>query len=163
MTIRSRIALTLSLLAVLTAACDPSPASVALSTGPSLFDAGARFNPTPIPLTPLTGARCGIGSLAFGTSFRLVITAGARDLTMDSATLQLIDGTHLGGPSVTIPSFDMVPQPALLFIRAGTTRDFALHANFGCFTGRPRALRGNVFLFDRFGVRQTFTLESTIQ
>jgi hypothetical protein len=162
MTIHSRIVLTLSLLAASTAACDPYPASVALSNGPSSFDAGANFFPTPIPLTPLVGARCGFGS-AFGTSFHLVITAGRQDLTMDRLTLQLIDGTHLGGPSVTIPSFQFTTQRSLLFIPAGTTRDFGLHADFGCFAGRPFSMRGNAFLFDPFGISHTFLLESTIE
>jgi hypothetical protein len=162
MTIRSRIVLTLSLLSVVTAACDPSPASVALSTGPSSFAAGAKFSPTLIPLTPLAGTRCASG-FAFGTSFHLVITTGVHDLRMDSATFQLLDGTHLGGPSVTIPSMEFATRPTLLFIPAGTTRDFFLHANFGCFAGRPFSMRGNVFLFDGFGSRHTFTLESRIE
>jgi len=162
MTIRSRIVLTLSLLAVVTAACDPSPASVALTTGPSSFAARATFSTTPIRLTPLAGTRC-VGGSAFGTSFHLLITTGVHDLRMDSATFQLIDGTHLGGPSVTIPSLEFATQPTLLFIRAGTTRDFGLHADFGCFAGRPFSMRGNVFLFDGFGSRQTFTLESKIE
>src|ERR671931_618817 len=101
MTVRSRIVLTLSVLAALTAACDPSPASVALSTGPSSFAAGANFFPTPLRLTPLLGTRCGGFGSAFGTSFHLVVTAGRHDLRMDRLTLQLIDGTHVGGPSVT--------------------------------------------------------------
>jgi hypothetical protein len=162
MKIRSRIVLILSPLALVTAACDPYPSTIIVSSGPSAFAAGATFSQTPIRLTPLTGTRCGFGS-AFGTSFHLVITTGVHDLTMDSATFQLIDGTHLGGPSVTIPSMEFATQPTLLFIHAGTTRDFGLHANFGCFAGRPFSIRGNVFLFDRFGSRHTFTLESRIE
>jgi hypothetical protein len=162
MKIRSRIALILSLFGLVTAACDPSPASVALATGPSSFTADANFSPTPIRLTPLTVTRCGFGS-AFGTSFHLVITAGAHDLRMDRLTLELLDGTHLGGPSVTIPSFEFATQRASLLIRAGTTRDFPVHADFGCLARRPFALRGNVFLFDGFAMPQTFVLESRIQ
>ena len=162
MTMHSRIVLTLSLLAVATAACDPSPGSVALSNGPSSFAAGATFSPTLIPLTPLAGARC-VSGFAFATSFHLVITTGVHDLTIESATFQLIDGTHLGGPSVTIPSVDFATQPTLLFIRAGATRDFGLHANFGCFAGRPFSMRGDVFLFDQFGTRQTMRVEGRIE
>ncbi len=162
MKIHSRIALTLSLLGLVTAACDPSPASVALANGPSSFTAGANFSPTPFSLVPLADPRCGFGS-AFAASFRLVVTAGRRDLRMDRLTLELLDGTHLGGPSVTIPSFEFATQPASLFIRAGATRDFPLRADFGCFAGRPRSIRGDLFVFDGFGLAQTIVLESRIQ
>jgi hypothetical protein len=162
MTIRSRIVLTLSLLAAFTAACDTDPATILVGSAASSFTAGATFSTTPIRLTPLVGTRCA-GGAAFGTSFHLLITTGVRDLKMDSATFQLIDGTHVGGPSVTIPSLAFATQPTLLFIPAGTTRDFGLHADFGCFAGRPFLMRGNVFLFDPFGSRHSFTLESRIE
>jgi hypothetical protein len=152
------------MLSFLATACrlDPDPASVALSTGPSSFAAGANFLPTPILLTPFADARCGFGS-AFAASFRLVVTAGRRDLRMDRLTLQLLDGTSLGGPSVTIPSFEFATQRASLLIPAGTTRDFPVRADFGCFARRPFSLRGNVFLFDGFGLAQTIVLESRIE
>ena len=161
MKIHSRIVLSLSLLALVTTACDPSPSSVALAVGPSSFHADATFTPTPLVLTPLGSAGCGFGS-AFGLSFNLVITAGAHDLTMDSVTLQLLDGTHLGGPSVTIPSLQVAPQGAALFVHAGATRRFPLHADFGCVTGRPHSLRGNVLLFDPRGARQTMVIEGRV-
>ena len=158
------VVLGLGMLSFLATACDldPDPASVALSTGPSSFRAGANFLPTPILLTPFADARCGFGS-AFATSFRLVVTAGRSDLRMDRLTLQLLDGTSLGGPSVTIPSLEFARQPPSLFIRAGTTREFALQPRFGCFAGRPRSIRGDLFVFDGFGLAQTIVLESRIE
>src|SRR5205085_10985011 len=93
MRLRAAFVVTLGMSGFLTAACDPSPASVALVSSASSFTAGGNFSPTPIPLSPLGGVRCP-GGFAFGTSIQLIITAGARDLTLDRLTLHLLDGSN---------------------------------------------------------------------
>jgi hypothetical protein len=156
------IMLGLGMLGFVTAACDSSPGSVSLVTTASSFTPAAEFSPNPIRLVPFGGARCPGGSF-FGTTFRLIITAGVRDLTLDSVTLRMIDGSNLGGPSVTIPSLELGERFGSTFIRAGTTRAFGMNPSFDCVAIRPRSLRANVFLFDGFGMRQTLVLESSIQ
>ena len=162
MRLRAAFVLTLGMLGVFAAACDPSPGSVALVSSASSFTPGGNFSPNPIPLSLLGGVRCP-GGFAFGTSIQLIITAGARNLTLDRVTLHLLDGSNLGGPSVTIPGIDAAGGFGPPFIRAGTTWNFALRPTFGCITGRPRLLRGNAFLFDPFGLAQTIVLEGAVQ
>ena len=152
--------LPLVLAGLVTAACYDSPAGVRLTTGSSSLTPVGIFAPNPIALTPLS-VGCARGA-AFGTSFNLVLSAGAHDVTLDSVTLHLIDGTNLGGPSVTIPSLDLSSQFGSTFIRAGTTRAFALHPTFGCLPFQPRLLRGNALVLDGQGMTQTLLLESAI-
>jgi len=150
---RACIAAALSILGFLTAACDGSPTALVM---------GASSITTPIVLTPFGGIACP-GGFGFDASFNLFITAGINDLTLDHVTLHLIDGTNLGGPEITIPSQDLVRQSNNVFIRAGTTRAFAVNPGFGCVAGHPLALHGNVFLFDQRGMSHTVVLESRIQ
>jgi hypothetical protein len=156
------VVLSLGMLGVLIAACDDSPDHVLLVNTATSFTPGGIFSPNPIRLAPLGGAQCP-GGFAFGTTLNLIITAGVHDLTLDSVTLHMIDGTNLGGPSVTIPSPELATQFGSMFIHAGTTRAFALRPTFGCMANQPRSLRGDAFVFDNQGRRQTLPLEGRIQ
>jgi hypothetical protein len=53
----------------------------------------------------------------------------------------MIDGTNLGGPSITIPQPELSARFGSTLINAGTTRDFALRPDFGCVSGAASALR----------------------
>ena len=156
------IVLSLGMLGVVISACDDSPDGVLLVNTATSFTPAGIFSPNPINLAPLGGPQCP-GGFAFDTSFHLIITAGVHDLTLDSVTLHMIDGTNLGGPSVTIPSPELATQFGSMFIHAGTTRSFALRPTFGCIANQPRLLRGNAFVFDGQGRRQTLPLEASIQ
>ena len=158
---RACIAAALGILGFLTAACDGSPSALVMGAS-SITTPSGQLSPTPIVLTPFGGIACP-GGFGFGASFNLFITAGINDLTLDHVTLHLIDGTNVGGPEITIPTQDLVRQSNNVFIRAGTTRAFAVNPGFGCVAGHPLALHGNVFLFDRHGLSHTVVLESRIQ
>ena len=161
MKIRALVVLVVGILAPLTAGCDTSPGRL-LNVASSSFAPDGRFSPNPIPLVPSAGVACP-GGFAFGSPLHLGITAGVHDLTLDHATIHMIDGTNLGGPSITIPQSEFAAQSASLFIHAGTTRDFVVHPSFGCFTTRPLSLRGNVFLVDPVGMMQTIAFAGTVQ
>jgi hypothetical protein len=150
------------MLGVLISACDDSPNHVLLVNTATSFSPAGTFSPNPISFAPLGGLQCP-GGFAFDTPFNLIITAGVRDLTLDSVTLHMIDGTNLGGPSVTIPSPELATQFGSTFIHAGTTRAFALRPTFGCMANQPRSLRGAAFVFDDQGRGQTLPLEGSIQ
>jgi len=156
------VVLSLGMLGVLTQACDDSPGKVLLLNTATSFTPAGIFSPNPIRLATLGAPQCPDG-FAFGTPFNLIITAGVHDLTLDSVTLHMIDGTSLGGPSVTIPSPELATQFGSMFIRAGTTRAFALRPTFGCMANQPRSLRGDAFVFDNQGRRQALPLEGRIQ
>jgi hypothetical protein len=160
--IRALVVLSVGILGLFTAGCDDGSPARLLNVATTSFAPDGRFSPNPIALTPFTNAGCRDG-FGFGSGFHLVITAGVHDLTLDHVTIHMLDGTNLGGPSITIPQSDFAAQSASLFIVAGTTRDFVVRPDFGCVTTRPRSLRGNVFLLDPSGMMQTIAFDGTVQ
>jgi hypothetical protein len=159
--IRALVVLVVGILGPLTAACDTSPGRL-LNVSTTSFAADGRFSPNPIPLTPLTIAGCRDG-FTVASPFHLIISAGVHDLTLHHVTIHMVDGTNVGGPSITIPQSEFAAQSASLFIHAGTTRDFVVRPDFGCFTTRPRLLLGNAFLVDPFGMMQTIAFDGTMR
>ena len=162
MKIRALVVLTVGILGLLTAGCDDGSPARLLNVATTSFALDGRFSPNPIALTPFTSPACRDG-LAFASPFHLFISAGVHNLTLDHVTIHMIDGTNLGGPSITIPQSEFAAQSASLLIHAGTTRDFVVRPDFGCFTTRPRLLLGNAFLVDPFGVMQTIAFDGTVQ
>ena len=156
------IVLSVGVLGVLIAACDNTPDKILLLNTATSFTPAGTFSPNPIRLAPDGGPQCP-GGFAFNTQLNLIITAGVHDLTLDSVTLHMIDGTNVGGPSVTIPPPELATQSGSMFIHAGTTRAFALQPAFGCMANQPRSLRGDAFVFDNQGRFQTLSLEGSIQ
>jgi hypothetical protein len=159
---RALVVSSLALSGFITAACDDS-GTVRLVSQASSIDASGRFSPNPLPFAQTASVSCSSGGFAFAPSFHLVVTAGARDLTLDHATIHMIDGTNLGGPSVTIPQSQFSARTPSLFIRAGSSRDFAVALNFGCSTTRPRALAGNLFLFDSRGTTVALPIDTPVR
>jgi hypothetical protein len=157
------VVLSLGLSGSITAACDDSTGTVRLVSQASFIEASGRFSPNPIPFSQTVSFGCSNGGFVFAPSFLLVVTAGTRDLTLDHATIHMIDGTNLGGPSVTIPHSEFAARTPSVFIRAGSSRDFSVNARFGCATTRPRALAGNVFLIDSRGTTVTLPVDSQVR
>ena len=157
------VMLTLVALGTATAGCDDDRNSVSVSriTMPSSFHAEATISPSLVGLTPLSGFDC--SGFAFGTSFNLIVAANAQDVTMNSVTLHLLDGTNLGGPSVTIPSPQLNAQFGSTFVRAGTNRVFPLQPVFACVGREPHSLTATVFVRDQHGAQQTLTVTAVIR
>jgi hypothetical protein len=99
----------------------------------------------------------------FDPSFHLIVSAGVRDVTLDSVTIHMIDGSNLGGPSVTIPQPQLATRFGSTLINAGATRDFALRPDFGCIGRPPTALRGSALLLDNRGTPQTIVVQGRVQ
>lgn len=155
------VMLTLGALGIAPAGCDDDRDSVSRVTMPSSFHAEATFSPSLVRLTPLSGFDC--SGFAFGTSFNLTVAARSQDLTMNSVTLHLLDGTNLGGPSVTIPTPQLNAQFGSTFVRAGTSRVFPLQPVFACVGRQPHSLAATAFLRDQRGVQQTLTVTAVIR
>jgi len=154
------VLLTLGTLGVTAAGCDDShPAS--LVTKPSSFHAEATLSPSFVGLTPLSGFDC--SGFVFGTSFNLVVAASAQDLTLDSVTLHMIDGTNLGGPSVTIPTPQLAAQFGSTVVRAGATRVFGLRPVFPCVGRQPHFLAVTAVLMDQRRVQRTLTATAAVR
>src|SRR4026208_873490 len=143
-----------AMLGVITAGCDDMPEHVPLLNGAD-FRPGLSLEPTPIRFARLSAFPCTGGGFVFDPFFHLIINAGVRDMTLDSVTIHMIDGSNLGGPSVTIPQPELAPRFGAALINAGTTRDFALRTDFGCVARVPTALRGSALVLDPRGVPQT--------
>jgi hypothetical protein len=146
----------------ITAGCDDQPDAVRLVNGVD-FRPGISIAPTPIALAPLSDVPCPLGGVAFDTTFHLIVNAGVHDVTLDSITVHMVDGSNLGGPSVTIPQPELSARFGSMLIAAGTTRDFAVRPNFGCVPAAPTALRSNTFVVDSRGIRQTMVVEGRVR
>jgi hypothetical protein len=159
--IRVLVVLVVGILGPLTAGCDTSPGRL-LNVATTSFTTDGRFSPNPVPLMPTTIAGCRDG-FTIASPLRLSISAGVHDLTLHHVTIQMVDGTNVGGPSITIPQSEFAAQSVSLFIHAGTARDFDVRPDFGCFTTRPRLLLGNAFLVDPSGIMQTIAFDGAVQ
>jgi len=119
------------------------------------------MSPSFVGLRPLSGFAC--SGFVFGTSFNLVIAANAQDLTLDSVTIHMIDGTNLGGPSVTIPTPQLAEQFGSTVVPAGTTRAFGLQPVFPCVGSQPHTLTATAVLLDQRRVRRTVTATARVR
>ena len=156
-------AICVGVLGLITAGCDDLPEHARMVNAAD-FRPGLSVEPNPIRFTPIVGAfPCTNGGFAVETPFHLIVSAGVRDLTLDSVTIHMIDGSNLGGPSVTIPQPELARRFGSTLITAGTSRDFALRPDFGCVARVPSALRGSALLLDPRGVPQTIVVQGRVQ
>ena len=151
------------MLGLLTAGCDDMPEHAPMVNAAD-FRPGLSLEPNPIRFTPIVGAfPCTNGGFAVETPFHLIVNAGVHDLTLDTVTIHMIDGSNLGGPAVMIPQPQLATQFGSTLITAGTTRDFPLRPDFGCVARVPTALRGSALLLDHRGVPQTIVVQGRVQ
>ncbi len=148
--------------AVGTAAChDGRLGGISVVGTASPFSAAATISLSPVGLVPLGGFGC--SGFVFGTSFNMIVVSSGLDLRMDSLTVHMIDGTNLGGPSVTIPSSQLNAQFGTTLVRAGTSRVFPFNPVFGCAATRPLSIAGTVLLLDQRGTPQTVNVTANVQ
>jgi hypothetical protein len=117
------------------------------------------LTPSLIGLTSLPGFNCP----AFSGAFNVVIVASTSDLNMSAATFRLIDGTTVGGPSVTIPTDNLTNSFGSTLILAGTSRSFAMHPVFGCSGLHPQQLTADIVVTDRQGTSHTLSATASVR
>jgi hypothetical protein len=149
------------MLGLVTTGCDDSGHARLINTASSI-DTTAIISPSPIVLAPITNVPCATGR-NFDSSFNLIVTAGVTPLTLDSVTIQMLDGTNLGGPSVTIPHQQIAPSAGTSLIPARTTRSFALSPSFGCIVNTPQSFRASALLVDTRGIKQTVRVAGAVR
>ena len=154
--------LSIGMLGLITAGCYDMPEHAPMVNGAD-FRPFVSLAPSPITFAPLSVFPCTGGGFVFDPSLHLIITASVNDVTFDSVTIHMIDGSNLGGPSVTVPRPQLATRFGSTLIRAGTTRDFLLSPDFGCVTVLPTALRATAVVFDSGGVSQTIVLQGRVQ
>jgi hypothetical protein len=142
------------------ASCDRAiggPSGIAFSATPSI---GVVISPQVVPTAQVTTVTCAIVP-AFTTNFDLVITASAVNVSVDSVTFHLLDGSGLGGPMIT------VPKPGLDQMFGSTlvvgSRAFAFQPVFGCGVIQARSMTADVVLVDNTGTARNVTVAASLQ
>ena len=127
---------------------------IALAPTPPI---AAQISPQTLPLFVAT-TPCASGA-AFTTGFDLVIAqTGSVDVFIDQVVFRLIDGTVLGGPSVTMSQ----PQLNAMFgstVVAGR-RAFPFEPQFACGLTRPWSIASRVVLKDAHGMARTVSVDA---
>jgi hypothetical protein len=152
--------LALSACGISGAACNDNHGVSLITTAPPVV-AATTISPSLIGLTALGGFFC--PGFVFSTSFNVIVVSSTQDLTMNHVTLQLLDGTTIGGPSVTIPSPRLNTLFGTTLVTAGTTRAFPFQPVFDCSATRPNALGAIVVLADGHGGQQTMRMTAPIR
>ncbi len=144
-------------LVVSMAACD------AASTGTG---AAVQFvGPSGVAPPPLTAkfidptfapTVCPVPTSVVGT-FGLAVTASA-SVVMSELTIQMIDGSNLGGPMVTFPQQKLIAQFGTTRIAQGVTAGSHFSVTFSCSGLAPRGLLANLVFLDAGGLPHSVTV-----
>jgi hypothetical protein len=144
-------------------ACDNDKGVGIITTAPTAA-AYVIVSPSLINLTALGGFNCpGHG---FSPTFTLFITSNGTARSMSAATFTLLDGTTVGGPSVTIPSTQLSQQFGSTIILANQSRSFPMQPTFGCPVVPvpvPHAMNAVVKLVDSQGREESLSATVNIQ
>ena len=142
------------------ASCDRAiggPTEITFSAAPSI---GVVFSPQMVPIAQVTTVGCAMVP-TFTTNFNLVITASPVNVSVDSVTFHLLDGSGLGGPMIT------VPKPGLDQMFGSTlvvgSRAFAFQPVFGCGVIQARSIAAEVVLVDSTGTARNVTVSASVQ
>ena len=134
-----------------TASSSMLDAVIVLSSTPSSSDGSS-------PIGPFVSIGCAVGLSQISGTFAISMTASS-SVDVDHVTVHMIDGTNLGGPSVTVPQPALAAQFGTTHIAVGTTRLFDFHTQFPCDRHpRPVALSADIHFFDSLGVLHTLTV-----
>jgi hypothetical protein len=123
-----------ALIAVALSACNgtvvvsPSPLTTAAAT--SAAASVAIVPPAGTETSLFVGGGCMVGSHVTHR-FAIGITA-VSTIDINHVTVQMIDGTHLGGPAVTFPSAMVAQQFGTVRLVSGTTRTFIAQPDVVC-------------------------------
>jgi len=147
--------LSIVLAAAATGACDNNNGVGLITTAPAAT-AFVIVSPSLINLTALGGFNC--PGQGFSPAVTLFITSDGATRSMSAATFTLLDGTTVGGPSVTVPTIQLNQQFGSTVILANQSRSFAMQPIFSC-PGvpvvTPHAMRATVLLTDSQGREQS--------
>jgi hypothetical protein len=142
--------------AILLSACGGNPAAMTaeLVTVPSTTDARQS-----VFLEPLIVVVSCQGSPTLVTDVTFVVSSGPSTSSIDSVLMHMIDGSNLGGPSVTYPQAGLVGLFGPTSF-AGTRR-FTFRPRFACGATPPRFMTADVTLVDDTShVKRVFSLRA---
>jgi hypothetical protein len=120
----------------------------------------AQILPQTLPFAAVTTA-CAVGPV-FTTGFDLVIAqTGAVNVFVDRVTLHLLDGSNVGGPSITFPRSQLTAMFGSTLL-AGT-QVFSFQPQFACLLRRPGSITADVLLMDAEGNVQSVSVNAAFQ
>jgi len=152
---RRGVWLAIAALGVAGSACNDNNRVGLISSVPPVA-AVVAISPSLIGLTSVSGFNGdACPGFAFSSSFNLVVVSSGVNLTMNKVTLTLLDGTTIGGPTVTIPSGQLNAMFGTTLVLAGTSQTFPLKPVFSCSVGKPQTMSATVLLTDARGGQQT--------
>jgi hypothetical protein len=117
-----------------------------------------------VPTAPAYGTSVGYAcatSAHVSSWFDLMISA-ADSVNLSGVTIRLIDGSSVGGPTITFPSPKLAAQFGNTSIVAGTSRTFRFEPRFPCGQRRPYAVAADVVFVDHVGAAQTITVSKSL-
>jgi hypothetical protein len=94
----------------------------------------------------------------FLTNFNLIIQPVVVDVRLESVTIQLVDGSSVGGTTIPFPTPNLDRTFGSLVVIAGTSRSFPFSVQFGCIPIATPLLAAQVSLVDSHGVPFRTTL-----
>ena len=120
----------------------------------------AQILPQTLPFATVTTA-CAVGPV-FTTAFDLVIAqTRAVNVFVDRVTLHLLDGSNVGGPSITFPRSQLTAMFGSTLL-AGT-RAFSFQPQFACGLRGPGSIAADVLLMDAEGNVQSVSVNAVFQ
>jgi hypothetical protein len=104
----------------------------------------------PAPFAGLASAEHACSGRPYLTPWFDVIITSSSTVTMERATVELLNGTHVGGPMVTIPQGGLDAEFGPAVVRGGHSRTFRFRPRFPC-AGSPYGVAAQMTFRDQRG------------
>ena len=141
----SRVPMTLIGLALCISGCDQSGEKTAIVTAPAIVVVTSGL-PTSVALVPISASGCTVG-------LNLILTSPGSNTSVQQITLQLSDGTNIGGPMITFPQADLNARFGGTVVFAGTSQVFPLLPLVPCGSLSRQSAEAAVTIVDARGRR----------
>ncbi len=146
-----------AVLAFALSACDDD----AVRTGVPVVFAPSPAVAATISQPPFFSPNDCVGNPNVTFPFTIVISA-FETVDVDRVTIQLIDGSSLGGPMVSVPKPGLTRQFGSTLVVAGTSRPFSFQPQFPCGV-YPRSVSADIAYVDARGTMRNFTVERSLR
>ncbi len=147
-------------LAIALSACDGGAAVGVgvIATAPSASPAVTASISTVPPAPAFRGFGC-FGPSQVAVAFDVVIVINvSMPMRLNDVMMQLIDGSHVGGPMVTFPQPSLTTQFGTTDVLAGIARPFRFSPQFQCDAHRADHVAAHLTLLDSRGASRGVTV-----
>jgi hypothetical protein len=116
----------------------------------------------PAPFAGLSSAEHACSGGPYLTPWLDVVITSSSTVTMESATLELLNGTHVGGPMITIPQGGLDAEFGTAVVRGGHSRTFRFRPRFPC-AGVPYGVAAQLTFRDHRGASHDVRLSRSLR